>query len=214
MAPNMRRRILIADDHPLVRDAVRMAIMSQLPHFVVEEAVAIEPAERIARARDDIALLLLDYQLPDSDGFSGFFRLQHALGSVPIAIISAFDEPRIVSAAKAVGAAGFLSKSQPLEEIAGAITKLLLGQTVFPPTAEMDGGLRDMGARMAMLSSAQKRVLAALVRGDLNKQIAADLDLTEATIKAHLTAIFRKLGVSNRLQAILAVKPLLDPEAQ
>lgn len=191
-----------------------MAIMSQLPHFVVEEAVAIEPAERIARARDDIALLLLDYQLPDSDGFSGFFRLQHALGNVPIAIISAFDEPRIVSAAKAVGAAGFLSKSQPLEEIAGAITKLLLGQTVFPPTTEMDGGLRDMSSRMATLSSAQKRVLAALVRGDLNKQIAADLDLTEATIKAHLTAIFRKLGVSNRLQAILAVKPLLDPEAQ
>jgi len=210
----MRRRVVIADDHPLVRDAVRMAVMSQLPHLVVEEATEIESAERIAQARQDIALLLLDYQLPDAEGFSGFFRLQHVLGNVPIAIISAFDEPRIINAAKAVGAAGFISKSQPLDQIAMAIGKLVIGGTVFPAAPQVPDALRDMGARMETLSSAQKRVLAALVRGDLNKQIAADLELTEATIKAHLTAIFRKLGVTNRLQAILSVKPLLDPESE
>lgn len=210
----MRRRVLIADDHPMVRDAVRMAILSQLPHLVVEEATEIESAERIAQTRQDIALLLLDYQLPDAEGFSGFFRLQHVLGNVPIAIISAFDEPRIVNAAKAVGAAGFISKSQPLDQIAMAIGTLVTGGVVFPPAPTIPDALRDMGARMETLSSAQKRVLAALVRGDLNKQIAADLELTEATIKAHLTAIFRKLGVSNRLQAILSVKPLLDPEGE
>lgn len=209
----MRRRIIIADDHPLVRDALRMAILSQLPNFVVEEAVAIEPAERIVQTRQDIALLLLDYQLPDSDGFSGFFRLQHLLGGVPIAIVSAHDEPKIINAARAVGAAGFIPKSLPLDEIATAIGKLVSGATVFPPSTGITDPLRDMSERLATLSSAQKRVLAGLVRGHLNKQIAADLDLTEATIKAHLTAIFRKLGVSNRLQAILAVKPLLDPEA-
>ncbi len=191
-----------------------MAIMSQFPHLIVEEAIAIEPAEKIAQARQDIALLLLDYQLPDSDGFSGFFRLQHVLGNVPIALISAFDEPRIVNAAKAVGAAGFISKSLPLDEIASSIGKLLLGQTVFPRTPEIPDALRDMGTRLETLSSAQKRVIAALVRGHLNKQIAADLDITEATVKAHLTAIFRKLGVANRLQAILAVQPLLDPESE
>lgn len=210
----MRRRVLIADDHPMVRDAVRMAVTSQLPHLVVEEATEIESAERIAQARQDIALLLLDYQLPDADGFSGFFRLQHVLGNVPIAIISAFDEPKIINAAKAVGAAGFISKSQPLDQIAMAIGTLVTGGVVFPPVPAAPDALRDMGARMETLSSAQKRVLAALVRGDLNKQIAADLELTEATIKAHLTAIFRKLGVSNRLQAILSVKPLLDPESE
>lgn len=208
----MRRRILIADDHPLVRDAIRMAIMSQLPHFVVEEAVAIESAEKIAQARQDIALMLLDYQLPDSEGFSGFFRLQHVLGPVPIAIISAFDEPRIINAARAVGAAGFIPKSLPLDEIAAAIGKLIAGQTVFPAVPGDSDALRDMATRLETLSSAQKRVMAALVRGHLNKQIAGDLDITEATVKAHLTAIFRKLGVPNRLQAILAVKPLLDPE--
>ncbi|RZK00783.1 MAG: response regulator transcription factor [Novosphingobium sp.] len=210
----MRRRVLIADDHPMVRDAVRMAIMSQLPHLVVEEATEIESAERIAQTRQDIALLLLDYQLPDAEGFSGFFRLQHVLGNVPIAIISAFDEPKIINAAKAVGAAGFISKSQPLDQIAMAIGTLVTGGVVFPAAPAIPDALRDMGARMETLSSAQKRVLAALVRGDLNKQIAADLELTEATIKAHLTAIFRKLGVSNRLQAILSVKPLLDPEGE
>jgi len=188
--------------------------MSQLPHLVVEEATEIESAERIAQTRQDIALLLLDYQLPDAEGFSGFFRLQHVLGNVPIAIISAFDEPKIINAAKAVGAAGFISKSQPLDQIAMAIGTLVTGGVVFPAAPAIPDALRDMGARMETLSSAQKRVLAALVRGDLNKQIAADLELTEATIKAHLTAIFRKLGVSNRLQAILSVKPLLDPEGE
>lgn len=209
----MRGRILIADDHPLVRDALRMAIMSRLPGLVVDDAIAIEPAEQMIRKHQDIVLLLLDYQLPDSEGFSGFFRLQHALGDVPIAIISAFDDARIVNAARAVGASGFLSKSQPLDEIVDGVEKLLARQAVFPPASDIPDEVRQMSARMEALSSAQKRVLAALVRGHLNKQIAGDLDLTEATVKAHLTAIFRKLGVSNRLQAILAVKPLLDPDS-
>lgn len=208
----MRRRVLIADDHPLVRDALRLATRSRFPNFVIEEAVAVEPAERIVQLHADFALVLLDYQLPDSAGFSGFFRLQHALGNVPIAIVSAFDDARIVGAARAVGAAGFLSKSQPLDEIAEGIAQLVAGRTVFPPVAEADAGLRRMRDRLESLSPAQKRVLALLVSGHLNKQIAADLDLTEATVKAHLTAIFRKLGVANRLQAILAVKPLLAPE--
>lgn len=208
----MRRRILIADDHPLVRDALRMAISSQLPDMIVEEAVSIEPAERIAETHQDIALLLLDYRLPDSQGFSGFFRLQHRLGDVPIAIISAHDEPRIVNAARAVGAAGFISKSRPLDEIARAVKKLVSGMTVFPPADQLPDDLKAMRDRLETLSSAQKRVAAALVRGDLNKQIAHDLDLTEATVKAHLTAIFRKLKVTNRLQAVLALKPLLAPE--
>lgn len=208
----MRRRIVIADDHPLVRDALRMTIMAGFPGFVVDEAVAIEPAERIAAAHQDIALLLLDYQLPDSDGFSGFFRLQHMLGDVPIAIVSARDDQRIISAARAVGAAGFLTKSQPLDEMAEAIRQLLAGRRVFPAAAALSDDLREMSERLESLSSAQKRVVAALVSGHLNKQIAGELDITEATVKAHLTAIFRKLGVGNRLQAILAVKPLLAPE--
>ncbi len=210
----MQRRILIADDHPLVREALRMALRARFPDLIVEEAVSIEPAEQLIATHHDIALVLLDYQLPDSQGFSGFFRLQHALGTVPVAIISAYDDDRIVGAARAVGAAGFISKSQGLEEIAAGVEQLLRGQTVFPQERAISADIREMSVRFDTLSSAQKRVMAALVRGDLNKQIAHDLDLSEATIKAHLTAIFRKLGVPNRLQAILAVKPLLAPEMQ
>ena len=208
----MRRRILIADDHPLVREALRMAIAMKFPDLIVQESTAIGPAEQIAKAHDDFALVLLDYQLPDSDGFSGFFRLQHILGRVPIAIVSAHDDDRIVNAARAVGAAGFLSKSKPLDEIASGIEALIGGRIVFPPMAEIPNEWRDMQHRLESLSPSQRRVVALLAGGYLNKQIAAELAVSEATVKAHLTAIFRKLGVHNRLQAILAIKPLLAPD--
>lgn len=209
---NGNGRVLIADDHPLIREGLQLAIRLRMPGCVVDTAPSIERAEQLVALHKNYQLLLLDYKLPDALGFSGFFRLQHVLGNTPIAIISALDDARLVTAARAVGAAGFLSKSQPLDELADSIGLLLAGKTVFT-AASTDETIEDLKARLATLSSAQKRVLAALVRGDLNKQIAGDLDLSEATIKAHLTAIFRKLGVNNRLQAILAVKPLLDPEA-
>lgn len=189
-----------------------MAIAMKFPNLIVQESTAVGPAEQIARAHDDFALVLLDYQLPDSDGFSGFFRLQHILSRVPIAIVSAHDDHRIVSAARAVGAAGFLSKSKPLDEIASGIEALIGGRIVFPPMAEVPNEWRDMQHRLESLSPSQQRVVALLAGGYLNKQIAAELAVSEATVKAHLTAIFRKLGVHNRLQAILAIKPLLAPD--
>lgn len=207
-----RRRVLIADDHPMVRDALRLAIGMKRSDLVVEEAMAIEPAERLIRQYGDFCLVLLDYNLPDSHGFSGFLRLQHMLGDVPIALISAQDDARTVNAARAVGAAGFLSKSWPLDEIATAVDALIAGRGIFPITGGVDDSLQAIGEKLESLSPAQRRVVAMLVSGQLNKQIASDLEVSEATVKAHLTAIFRKLGVHNRLQAILAVKPLLDPE--
>ncbi|HLZ79463.1 MAG TPA: response regulator transcription factor, partial [Sphingomonas sp.] len=148
--------------------------------------------------------------LPDAVGFSGFLRVQHALGDVPIVIISARQQPELVEAARALGAAGYLSKAQPLDETLASLRSALAGRTVFP--SDSRSGHADASAarkRIAELSSAQLRVLMALADGRLNKQIAGELGVTEATIKAHMTAIFRKLGVTNRTQAILAMQPLL-----
>lgn len=206
------KRVLIADDHPLVRAALETAIAAHDPRLQIETASTVADAEAQLRDGSGHVLVLLDYLMPDSDGFSGFFRLQHVAGRTPIAIISAHDQPAIVTAARAVGAAGFLSKAQPLDEIVASIAKLLEGKLVFPPTSALPPEIDEMKKRLEMLSSAQRRVLSALVSGQLNKQIAADLEITEATVKAHLTAIFRKLKVNNRLQAILSAKPLLAPE--
>lgn len=203
---------MLADDHPLVREGLKLAISSRHPGLIVDSVESIGAAETMVRTHRDYRLMLLDYQLPDADGYSGFFRMLHLLGTTPIAIISAHDHPAMITAARAIGAAGFLPKSQPLDVLAQSIDRLLEGRTVFPAVPEGSASLQELQQRLQSLSAAQMRVLTALAKGHLNKQIAADLDLSEATVKAHMTAVFRKLGVSNRVQAVLAVRPLFDPE--
>jgi DNA-binding NarL/FixJ family response regulator len=204
-------RILIADDHPLVGEGLAAALAARLPNTVADCAGTIADAVALVR-QNAYRLLLLDYHLPDANGFSGLFRLQHELGPVPIAVISASAPPSLVTAARAIGAAGFLSKAEPLDRLIVSIERLLRGERVFPPDPAADPQIGQLSERLATLSPAQMRVLAGLARGQLNKQIAADLELTEQTVKAHLTAVFRKLGVGNRLQAMLAVRTLLAPE--
>ncbi|TZG27985.1 response regulator transcription factor [Sphingomonas montanisoli] len=201
-------RILIADDHPLINEGIQIALRVHQPGYVVDVAGSIADAEVLIQQHNDYRLLLLDYELPDSNGFNGFFKLQHLLGRVPIAIISAHDSKQILSAARAVGASGFISKRQPLDAIVAAISMVLRGGSFFPPVDDGADEAEQLRKRIDSLSNAQRRVLMALAHGDLNKQIAAELGVTEATIKAHLSAIFRKLGVTNRTQAILMVRPL------
>jgi DNA-binding NarL/FixJ family response regulator len=204
-------RILIADDHPLIREGIQLSIRARHPGHVVDVAGSIAEAEALIQRNGTYKLLLLDYELPDANGFGGFFRLQHLLGRTPIAIISSHDSGQMVSTAQAVGAAGFLSKRQPLETTVAGIEIILGGGRIFPPSAGPDDTIDMLRKRLDSLSGAQRRVLLALASGDLNKQIAADLGVSEATIKAHLSAIFRKLGVTNRTQAILMMRPLLQP---
>jgi len=204
------RRILVADDHPLISNGIQLAVHARLPNCAIDTTATIAGARALIAANGRYDLVLLDFKLPDAHGFSGFFELQHELGDRPIAIISASDDTALIAAARAVGAAGFLRKADALDALVGAVGVLLGGGTVFPP--ETSGAQHDLQSRLATLSVAQRRVLVALVEGRLNKQIAGDLNVTEATIKAHLTAIFRKIGVQNRLQAILTMQPLLDPQ--
>jgi DNA-binding NarL/FixJ family response regulator len=203
-------RLLLADDHPLIREGLALAARVAMPELIIDSVGSIAEAEAMIARHRGYRLALLDLMLPDARGFSGFLRLQHALGEVPIVIVSARQQPELIEAARALGAAGYLSKAQPLDETLGSLRTILSGKTVFPPmSGKMSSDVSDARARIADLSGAQLRVLMALADGRLNKQIAGDLGVTEATIKAHLTAIFRKLGVNNRTQAILAMQPLL-----
>jgi DNA-binding NarL/FixJ family response regulator len=203
-------RVLVADDHPLIREGLAIALRGALPGTIIDHAGSIGEAEDSIRQNGPYRLVLLDFVLPDARGFSGFLLLQHILGpDTPIAIITAREDPTLVEAARALGAAAFLSKSRPLDETTEALRAVMAGKTIFPPTPPARSGARQMRERIAMLSSAQLRVLLALSDGRLNKQIAGDLDVSEATVKTHLTAIFKKLGVINRAQALLAVQPLL-----
>ena len=203
-------RLLLADDHPLIREGLALAARVAMPELTIDSVGSIAEAEATIARHRGYRLALLDLMLPDARGFSGFLRLQHALGEVPIVIVSARQQPELIEAARALGAAGYLSKAQPLDETLGSLRTILSGKTVFPPmSGKMSSDVSDARARVADLSGAQLRVLMALADGRLNKQIAGDLGVTEATIKAHLTAIFRKLGVNNRTQAILAMQPLL-----
>lgn len=207
-------RLLLADDHPLIREGLALAARVAMPELTIDSVGSIAEAEAAIARHKGYRLALLDLMLPDARGFSGFLRLQHALGEVPIVIVSARQQPELIEAARALGAAGYLSKALPLDETLASLRNILAGKAVFPPiTGRVQADVGDARARIAELSGAQLRVLMALADGRLNKQIAGDLGVTEATIKAHLTAIFRKLGVNNRTQAILAIQPLLAEQA-
>jgi DNA-binding NarL/FixJ family response regulator len=202
----MGERVLIADDHPLTREGLAMAVRLAMPDTAVDAAGSIAEAEaRIERYRN-YRLLLLDLLLPDARGFSGFLRLQFAIPETRIVIITACDDPKLVGIARSLGAAGYMRKSEPLDTLARHIRGIGAGETRFPDVPERAGApLRD---RIAALSEAQRRVLFAMGTGESNKRIAAALDITEATVKAHMTAIFRRLGVVNRAQALLVLQSL------
>lgn len=206
------KRVLIADDHPLTREGLALAVRASLPGLTVDQAGSIGEAEAaIANRHDSFALVLLDFMLPDARGFSGFLRLQHLLGGTPIVIVSARQDAMLVDAAKALGAAGYFFKSRSIDDIARRLKDIVAGGVDFPAQPAAGPAGQDVGSardKIATLSSAQLKVMLALADGRLNKQIASDLDITEATVKAHLTAIFRKLGVNNRTQALLAMQPL------
>nr|WP_187336686.1 response regulator transcription factor [Novosphingopyxis iocasae] len=201
--------VLIADDHPLTREGLALAARAAMPGVAPISAGTVEQAEQALASRRAVRLILLDFVLPDSNGYSGFMRLQMASRSSPIVIVSGREEVGLIEAARALGAAGFIFKSDPLDNIAEKLRRIDAGASIFPSEGSPDSVIQAACQKIANLSPSQLKVLVALADGRLNKQIAADLDVTEATVKAHLTAIFRKLGVTNRTQALLAVQPLI-----
>lgn len=202
--------ILVADDHPMCSAALAMAARVVDPAMPVDTATTLAETEQLIR-RTVHDLILLDLMLPDVQGFAGLALVRAIRPQVRVAIVSGRDEPGIIRQAAALGACGFIPKSLAIDQMVAAIAALMAGHSWFPEglcSNDIDASQTDMVARMGTLSVAQLRVLRAIANGHQNKQIAYDLHLAEPTVKSHLSAIFRKLGVTNRTQAVLALQSL------
>ncbi|MBV8167447.1 MAG: response regulator transcription factor [Alphaproteobacteria bacterium] len=202
-----RRRILIADDHPMMRAALAQALGQALPDRHLVEAASLDAAIAAIRADPALDLILLDLNMPGMNGFSGLLLLRAEFPAVPVVIVSASEDAATVSRALDCGASGFIPKSAPSERFAEAIQAVLAGDLWFPTDLETVAD-DDIAARLASLTPQQLKVLLMLTEGRLNKQIAHEMQVTEATVKAHVTMILRKLGVASRTQAVIAARRL------
>ncbi|SEQ81563.1 response regulator [Thalassovita taeanensis] len=204
------RSALIVDDHPLFCDALSMTLQT------VTGLKDIRNAASLAEALNDIAthgapdLIVLDLNLPDVDGFDGLIRLK-ATAQVPVVVVSSMAETRMISSAIHAGASGFVPKHSQRDVFRAAIAALSRGEVFIPDGHDLPDRTDtvpgdDASARLATLTNQQARILHLICVGKLNKQIAFDLSIAETTVKAHVTAIMRKLGVQSRTQAVLIAK--------
>lgn len=200
----MTSRIVIADDHPLFRSALAHAVGKVWPEAAIIEASSAAEA-RAALQEGGAETLLLDLHMADSSGLSVLMDLRQDYPALPVVIVSASEEPRVAAAAAQLGAAGFIPKSASLDAMREGLAAVRDGDVWFP---ESGAGADDDLARIASLTPAQRRILAGIRQGLLNKQIAYELAISEATVKAHITAILRKLGVGSRTQAVLLAAKL------
>src|ERR1700756_3427402 len=186
-------RLVIADDHPLFRDALRQAVTSVVVSSKIDEAGSFEELTA-----------LLDLTMPGISGFSGLIYLRAQYPAIPVVIVSASDDAGTIRRSLDFGASGFIPKRFGVDTLRDAITKVMEGDVWIPPdtdlTAAADPDMTRLRDRLVTLTPQQVRVLMMLSEGLLNKQIAYELGVSEATIKAHVSAILQKLGVESRTQ--------------
>lgn len=205
--------ILIADDHPLFRSALQQALTLGLgPAVRLVEAASIAEIEARLGEKADWDLVLLDLNMPGAYGFSGLVLLRGQYPHIPVVMVSAQEDPAVIARAREFGASGFIPKSSSLESIQQAVRAVLDGDAWWPQqtaaAAAVSAEAKAASAGLASLTPQQFRVLTMVCDGLLNKQIAYELSVSEATVKAHVTAIFRKLGVRTRTQAALLLQHL------
>ncbi|WP_066552035.1 LuxR C-terminal-related transcriptional regulator [Croceicoccus bisphenolivorans] len=203
----MAGRVVIADDHPLLRAAVRGCVEQSWPGREIVE-VADAASARAEAVKGGVDLLTLDLHMADSAGLQTLMAFRQDFPAIPVVIVSASEEARILRGAQELGAAAFIPKSTPLPQMREALGAVAEGDVWFPDAGEADEEAASSIEKMARLTPAQRRILTLVSEGKLNKQIAHEMDISEATVKAHMTAIFRRLGVVNRTQAVLIAKEL------
>lgn len=218
----MTRVVLIADDHPLFREALKFAVSQALLGAQIVEADSVDSLFAALEAHGQLELLLLDLSMPGAQGFSALVQARAHYPTVPVIVISAREDRDIVERTLAHGAAGFVPKSSPIAAISDALRVVLQGGVWMPAKtgggivkehasgdrAILDSAEADAASRLGLLTPQQFRVLAMVSAGLINKQIGAELGVSEATVKAHMTAIMQKLGVTNRTQAVLLAQRL------
>ena len=210
--PTDMQTILIADDHPLFRDALRQAVESQMPDTRVEMAGDFNEVEDMISQNPDADLLLLDLTMPGATGFIGLIRLRNEYPALPVIIVSASDDPATIRRSLELGASGFIPKAALIEQICEAIGEVLAGNVWLPGNIDIDSKQDDeiaaILAKVSKLTPQQHRVLNMIGDGLLNKQIAFNLGVSEATVKAHVSAVLLKLEVDSRTQAVIQLSKL------
>ncbi|MDD2058289.1 response regulator transcription factor [Pseudomonas sp. GD03860] len=207
-------KILIADDHPLFREAIHNVISDGFPGSEVMETADLDSALALTGEHDDLDLILLDLNMPGMHGLGGLINLRNEAPTIPVVIVSAEQDKQIVLQAITYGAVGFITKSSPRSQMTEAIERILNGNVYLPPDiirTQKAGTRRNHNEHpgfapelLQALTRKQLLVLERMTKGESNKQIAYNLDIAETTVKAHVSAILRKLNVHNRVQAILS----------
>lgn len=213
----MQAKVLIADDHPLFRAAMRQALAGIVGDDIVE-AASLDEARACLQQDDDIELVFLDLKMPGNEGLTGLSEVRTQFPNVLVVIVSAEEDPLLIRKAIDLGSSGYIPKSTPLPEIAQAVNQVLEGEQWLP--AGLDEALpqyeseaeRDFAQRLAQLTPHQFKVLKMLADGLLNKQIAYELDISESTVKQHVSAVLRKLNVINRTKAGVIFKQVMSAE--
>jgi len=208
----MNLNFIIADDHPLFRGALRQILQDGFRPESVTEAENYQQLEQVAEEAQDVDLLFLDLTMPGVSGLSGLINLKAQYPQLPVMIVSATDDVATIRRAMDLGASGFVSKSASLEEIGEAVRTVLDGGAWVSGDVELgaenDAEIADLIARIRALTPQQTRVLSMLGQGLLNKQLAYELKISEATVKAHVSAVLQKLGVDSRTQAVILLSKL------
>lgn len=206
-------KVLIADDHPLFREALAAALQPLVSDLTLIQTGTLDDTLAVLQEQRDINLVLLDLHMPGSEDFYGIIRVTEDFPDIPVAVVSGEDSVQVVSKVMAFGAKGFIPKTTPSQITAAAVQEIMAGKNWLPEELQeclvkVDKEEIDIASRMAELTPKQFQVLKQLQAGLLNKQIAYDLNITEATVKAHISAIFKKLEVTNRTQAVLIAEKL------
>lgn len=201
-------RILIVDDHPLFREALKQAISGGISNASVAQAGSLDAARALLDKDDEFDLIMLDLRMPGVQGLSGLIYLRAQYPNIPTVIVTAAEDQGLVHKALNLGASGFIPKTSGIDTIVRAVTAVLKGDVWAPEgyaaSSSADKETEGIARRIATLTAQQIRVLMMLKEGLLNKQIAYELNVSEATIKAHVSAILQKLNVSSRTQAVIA----------
>jgi DNA-binding NarL/FixJ family response regulator len=205
-------RFVVADDHPLFRGAMRESVSHLFASADVFEAGAFDDLQMLLERESDLDLVLLDLTMPGVQGFSGLLYLRAQFPGVPVIVVSANEDPSVIRRCMEFGASGFLPKTLAAETMRAAIRNVLDGGVWTPPDVDLSGApdaaTRELVRRLSTLTPQQVRVLMMLSEGLLNKQIAFELNVSEATVKAHVSAILQKLGVESRTQAVIAASKI------
>jgi DNA-binding NarL/FixJ family response regulator len=206
-------KFLIADDHPLFRDALKGALQSAFHGVSLIESDSLESTVSALRENRRISIVILDLTMPGCDNFYGLLRVRESYPTIPVLILSASDSAETISQVLAFGASGFVSKAAPVSDVKIAIETCLGGGHYIPDDMKdkvmaVDSDAQDIASKLKELTPKQFQVLRHVKNGMMNKQIADTLNVTEATVKAHIGVIFKKLNVKTRTQIVLAVEKL------